>query len=126
MKTLLWKAYFWIIVFLDMISFVVSMDRRLWEMAEMGFFLVALIGLFGYCWERQILNRIFWQVFSVVFLCWLAVYFFVIPRLPMQDAAGNLPIATVAGLIAVTIVMHLPLVTGVFLYAFRRGDIWEI
>jgi hypothetical protein len=132
MKTLLWKYYFWAVLALDVISFVMPLERRVWEMAEIGFFLVALLGLFGYCWKKQMLNRLFWQVFFVAFLCWIPLYFIVLPRyfnilppLPSQTGLGKTSPAMIFTLAAVTIMVHVPLFAALFLYAFKRGDIWE-
>jgi hypothetical protein len=125
MKTLLWKSYFWAILALDMISFVMPMDRRMWETVEMGFFVVALIGLFGYCWKKQILNRVFWQIFFVAFLCWMVVYFFILPPLSVQETKGSLPPFAFVALAVATVALHVPLATGLFFYSFRRADIWQ-
>jgi hypothetical protein len=132
MKTLLWKYYFWAVLTLDVISFVMPFERRIWEMAEIGFFLVALLGLFGYCWEKQMVSRLFWQIFFAAFLCWIPLYFFILPRyfsiLPpatVQAGLGKTPLLTLFTLAAVTVLVHVPLFAALFLYAFRRGDIWE-
>jgi hypothetical protein len=125
MKTLLWKYYFWAVLTLDVMSFVMPLERRVWEMVEMGFFLVALAGLFGYCWEKQILNRLFWQIFFGAFLCWIPLYFFILPPIPIQSSLGKTPPLTVFTLAVVTVAVHVPLFAALFMYAFKRGDIWE-
>jgi hypothetical protein len=125
MKTLLWKYYFWAVLALDVISFVMPFERRIWEMAEIGFFLVALAGLFGYCWEKQMVSRLFWQIFFVAFLCWIPLYFFVLPPIPVQASLGKTPPLTLFTLAAVTVLVHVPLFAALFLYGFKRRDIWE-
>ncbi len=125
MRSAVWKFYFWMILALDMVSFVMPLDRRAWEFIETGLFLVALCGLFGYCWERRIVARLFWQVFLVVFLGWLLVYFFIIPSPVRQASTAGLAEPTIIALVAVTALLHVPLVWALFAYGFRRGDIWE-
>jgi hypothetical protein len=125
MKTLLWKYYFWAVVALDVVSFVMPLERRVWEMVEIGFFLVALAGLFGYCWEKQLVSRLFWRIFFAVFCCWIPLYFFVLPPTAMQAGLGKTPQVTVFMLAAVTVAVHVPLFAALFLYGFKRSDIWE-
>jgi hypothetical protein len=125
MKTFLWKYYFWVVLALDVISFVMPLERRVWEMVEIGFFLVALLGLFGFCWERQLLTRLFWQIFFVAFLCWIPMYFFVLPPVSIQAGLGKTSTATAFMLAAVTVGVHIPLFAALFMYGFKRGDIWE-
>lgn len=100
------------------------LERRVWELVETGFFLVALCGLFGFCWERRILSRSFWQLFVVAFLGWLTFYFCIRPPQGMQLSLEKIPVFTFAALAAVTALLHVPLVSALFLYAFRRADIW--
>jgi hypothetical protein len=124
MKALVWKYYFWVILALDMVSFIMPLERRVWEIAETGFFLVALCGLFGFCWGWRILSRLFWQLFLVAFLSWLTFYFCIRPPQAMQATLARIPVFTFAALAAVTALLHIPLVSALFLYAFRRADIW--
>jgi len=125
MKTLLWKYYFWAVLALDLVSFIMPYERRVWEMVDMGFFLVALAGLFGFCWKKQLVARLFWRIFFAAFLCWIPVYFFVFPPASVQADIGKASPVAVFALAAVTIALHVPMFAGLFLYGFGRGEIWE-
>jgi hypothetical protein len=124
MKLTAWKFYFWIILAFDMISFVLPFDRREWEIVETCFFVVALCGLFGFCWKRRIIGRLFWQVFFAAFLCWLLIYFTLGRSQAMQTSLGSVPAPTLVVVAIVAAALHAPMVAGLFLYAFRRG-VWE-
>jgi|WetSurMetagenome_2_1015567.scaffolds.fasta_scaffold00186_15 hypothetical protein len=124
MKALAWKYYFWIILAFDMVSFVVPFERRAWEMAETLFFVVALVGLFGFCWKRRIIARPFWQIFFAAFLCWMPVYFTLGGSHSMPANLVSVSRSTLMGLIAVAVALHVPLIVGLYLYSFGKG-IWE-
>jgi hypothetical protein len=82
MKTMLWKFYFLVILSLDMIAFSMPRQRRLLETIDMGIFLIALFGLLGYCWSKQLLIRLFWWVFLACLLVWIGFYTFVLRPIP--------------------------------------------
>ena len=125
MKALAWKYYFWVILAFDMVSFVLPFERRIWEIVETFFFVVALAGLFGFCWKRKIFLRLFWQVFFAAFLCWILVYFTLGRSQAMPASLVSISTPTLMALAAVAVLLHVPLVFGLYLYAFGKG-IWEI
>jgi hypothetical protein len=129
MKTVLWKFYFWIVVFLDGMAFVMPQDvmqRRAWETLDMGFLATAFFGLFGFCWGRPLLGRVFWQVFLACFVGWTCFYmYFLTPLSALAVQADHLKIS-VRLLATVGLVPHLPLLVALYLYAFRRQDLWRI
>jgi hypothetical protein len=125
MKTMLWKFYFWVILALDMIAFVMPQQRRVWETVDMGVFLLALFGLFGFCWSKQMLSRLFWRISLVCLLAWIGWYAFVlapVPAVASQAAGMKLPSRLLTGL---AIVPHIPLVVALYLYAFRSAEVWD-
>jgi hypothetical protein len=125
MKALVWKYYFWVILAFDMVSFVLPFDRRVWEIVETAFFFVALVGLFGFCWKRRIIARVFWQVFFAAFMCWILVYFTIIRSQAMPASLASIPTPTLIMFAIVVGALHVPLAAGLYLYAFKKG-IWEI
>jgi len=124
MKPLAWKFYFWVILAFDMVSFVIPYERRIWEIAETGFFVVALCGLFGFCWERKIIAKLFWQLFFAAFLCWILVYFTFGRSQAIQSSLSAVPLPTLVIVIIAVVVLHVPLFWGLFLYAFK-SKVWE-
>jgi hypothetical protein len=125
MKTELWKFYFWVICALDMIAFAMPQQRRVWETIDTGVFLVALFGLFGYCWSKQIFTRLFWRIFLVCLFCWIGCYIFVLAPMPaVASQAGKMKLPPqVLGSLAV--VPHIPLIVALYLYCFGKAEIWE-
>jgi hypothetical protein len=122
---MLWKFYFWLVLALDMTAFVMPQQRRVWETVDMGMFLLALFGLFGFCWGKRMLSRLFWQVFLVCLLLWIGCYAFVlapIPAVASQAGSMKLPVQLLSSL---AIVPHIPLIAALYLYSFRSAEIWE-
>jgi hypothetical protein len=119
-----WKFYFWFMLALDMAAFIWPTARRPWETIEPVFFVSALIGLFGFCWQKATISRLFWQVFLFVFLVWMAAYIFIAAPLPsVLDLSGrtHLPVRLVSSF---AIIPYAPLIVALYLYAFKRPDIW--
>lgn len=130
MKTMVWKFYFWVVFSLDMISFVtplgVSEQRRVWETLDMGFLLIGFIGLFGFCWDKQMFGRLFWQIFLPCFLTWICFYLYILTPLPSVAAQAvrfRFPVHVIT---SVALVPHIPLIIGLYLYAFKRPEFWRI
>ena len=125
MKKTLWHIYFWGIVALDIIGFVLPQSRRIFETIDTAIVLVALMGLFGFCFEKKMLSRLFWQIFFAGFVIWVSVYYFILPPLPaVTEHAMHLRmpvrIVTTFGLLP-----HIPLFVALYLYAIRRSSIWQ-
>jgi hypothetical protein len=125
MKTMLWKFYFWVVLALDIMSFVMPQQRRPWEDVDMGLFLVALLGLFGYCWARRIMSRLFWQIFLCCFLIWIGCYAFVIEPLPSVVAQAVRFGMNSRIIIALGILPYAPLIVALYLYSFGKTDVWD-
>jgi hypothetical protein len=129
MKPMFWKFYFWVVLSLDLIAFVTPLglqqDRRVWETIDMGVFLLAFIGLFGFCWGKQMLSRLFWQVFLVCLLLWIGCYVFAVPAMPLiasRASSLHVPSQLISSL---AIVPHLPLIVALYLYSFKSDDLWR-
>lgn len=122
---MLWKFYFWFVLALDLRAFIWPSSRRVWETIDTVFFVCALFGLFGYCWEKTMVARVFWQVFLFVFLAWIAFYIAIPAPMPsvLEFAARlRLPSQLVS---AFSVVPYLPLIAALYLYAFKRPELWQ-
>jgi hypothetical protein len=129
MKTMLWKFYFWVVLTLDLIAFVTPLSlqqgRRVWETVDMGVFLLALVGLFGFCWGKKMLSPLFWQVFLACFLLWMGWYVFAVAPLPHVSSRANslhVPSQLISSL---AIVPHLPLIVALYLYSYKSAELWR-
>lgn len=75
-----WKAYFFIIIILAAISTpFYAKTLRFCEILDISLMIIALIGLFGFAWKKQLLNKEFWKVFFVGWITWTLAYHYVIP-----------------------------------------------
>lgn len=125
MTPLFWKAYFWLITMIDIISFVWPQERRIYETVDSGFILMAFIGLFGFAWSKQLFNRLFWQLFLIFIGIWFCVYLFFIPPVASiinQAASFKLPLIVISIL---AMLPHIPLLLALYFYAFRDKRIWK-
>ena len=119
-----WKIYFWIVLANVILQHVVLGFPRAWEFIDLVFNTIAIIGLFGFCWERAIFRRCFWKVFMLFFAVWILVYEFMIP-LPQNEAEISPPMWYMATGISLIWTMIILWIIALYLYSFRNSDLWE-
>jgi hypothetical protein len=107
----LWKTYFFFFLALSAPSLtpLVYFSTLEW-LIDLSFLLVTIAGLYGYAWKQAIFNLTFWKVFVPICLIWNIGHAFVM-------------IETIEPLI--TTALALPSWLGIFLYAFRKSQIWQ-
>jgi len=120
---MLWKAYFWFIVVFSLSVYLWLGFPRIWEIMDVPFTIVGVIGLVGFCWEKRILNQLFWKTYFFADVIWCVVYSFAPPH--PKDAALDMrgiseSVSTIFGWAII-----IPAFVALFLYSFGRSDIWE-
>lgn len=95
-----------------------------WETFDLIANIVAMIGLWCFCWEYRLFHRFFWRGFTVAFVGWLLVYEFLIP-LPQDVAEINPPIGyevtvklVLWGLVAIWVL-------ALYLYSSKKSELWD-
>ena len=83
-----------------------------------------IVGLFGFCWEREIFSRLFWKCFIPVLIIWKILYGYFIPELD-KIAQINPPQWYESTDLAITWCLNILWLIALYLYAFRRQELWE-
>ncbi len=72
------KVYFWILLGFTIITSIPLMTLQLNDIAQIFFSYVGLISLFGYAYDKKILNQLFWKFFLIPFFLWeIGCYIFI-------------------------------------------------
>lgn len=118
-----WKIYFWFMIVFSVFAYLGQGFSRHWEIIDAMIFTLSAVGLYAFCWGKRIGTHVFWKVFFFVQIVWNGYYQFFIPMVPSaKEAIGSMPQSSAAIL---NIVLFLPLLIAIFLYAFKRSDIWQ-
>ena len=119
-----WKIYFWILVVLLALYHASVGFPRIWEFIDLIHNIIAIVGLFGFCWERKIFTRLFWKIFLIVCIIWFLLYQYYIPEIQRVYVA---PAPQWFGLFdrVFSLVMNILLFVALYLYGFRRTYLWQ-
>jgi hypothetical protein len=123
-----WKAYFYLALTLTVfgITFPLFVDQSQkmawWEWIYIPLYTVQIIGLFGFVFLRRLAVPLFWQfVFSasVVNEVW-DLY-----SMATDPEIGSDYVDLLVSIVAVTLLLQVPLLIGLFLYGFRCKGLWR-
>ena len=86
-----WEVYFWILIVLHLATFV-SQSSGWYDYLDLPFTILALLGLFGFVYHRQILAARFWYFAVFIIIAWDLVYniFLLSPVGSQADSWQNL------------------------------------
>ena len=83
-----------------------------------------MIGLFTFSWNKKVMNLLFWKIFLFVSVIWNLCYqyFLPLPKKVSEMGFGGLfrPIAA-----TITFSLFVPLLIALYLYAFKRSELWK-
>ena len=117
----LWRFYFWLSVAVTIFGIwhliVMPALMDIVGLLVSGF---ALVGLYGFCFNRKIGIRNLWKAVFFVYLFEDIIYYLI--RMHARSAyIGLFFLVIVYGL---TFLLNLPSYIAMYLYAFKRKDIW--
>jgi hypothetical protein len=120
----LWKVYFWFLIIMGFFAYIGQGFNRFWEVFDCLYFVGSMVGLYGFCWQKKIFSKPFWGIYFWSCLIWNILYQFVFPMLPQYHEIFRVG---TRGFIfsVVNCVLFIPLVIGLFRYAFRRNELWN-
>lgn len=124
---MLWKIYFSIIVVLTISSYLYNYTigfNRFWDFFDIVVSVFSLVGLFGYSWERGIISQTFWQKFFWVSIGWDIIYKYFIP-IPPQAIEYFPPNLSQTILSTIEFIPIIPLFIALFIYGYRKTELWE-
>ena len=120
-KNIGWKILFWVYMILSIMDYSKGFDS-IWKFIDLVVLIPALVGLYGFCWSKKILEKIFWKFFFFVAIVWNTVYFFV--AIQPKVAAADLPQWSVIFGYVFWLLLIIPLFTVLYVYAFRVGKMF--
>lgn len=114
-RIIFWRTYFCFLIFLAALSAIDASALRPGKIPDLIAMILALIGLFGFAWQRKISHPLFWKIFSLIYLIWNIYFEFVfqIPSYSSSPRYGNFSIFMEHVLAQVKIV---PLIIALYLY----------
>ena len=125
MKTnILWKLYFWLLVFalLALNGAAVKRGFSMRDAIDVPISLTGLAGVFGFAYQKSIFVSIFWRVFLPVIFVWDIFANF------LGNGVSGLRDFTwleIVFVIAVYYVLFSAEYVALYLYAFRSEKIWN-
>jgi hypothetical protein len=124
--TLHWKIYAVLIGLLSFWGYFDTGLSRIWDLIDYLVFLIMYAGLVSFSWNKVLFQRRFWQLFFPVSVLWNIAYMFFIPGPSPEDVQGSsqLAAASIVSLIFVLLI-SLPTFIALFLYAYKRDDLWK-
>ncbi len=81
------RCYFWILLFLSLISTYISFSFNVREFTQTFFTYVSFIAFFGFVYHRRILSNIFWKFFLIFYFFWEAACYIFITKTLFGDIA---------------------------------------
>jgi len=114
----LWKGYFFLMcLFFILIFFGLIYKPKLVGIVEELFNLITLVALYGFCFKRLLVQRMFWKI-----MFFSAVLFEIVYVMLEPVSAPSLNVMVVAYVVA--LILTVPVYIAMYLYAFKRNDIW--
>ena len=119
-----WKTYFWILAALLAVKYaaILPMQAAVYQYFDHPTPIVALAGLFGYAYKKQIIHANFWKIWFFLVLAWEAVYTIFLADWTVIEKHG-LAVALAAKLLSFAIIA--PGYVALYLYGFRSRELWE-
>ena len=69
-----WKIYFWLLIVLTVPSYFWQGFSRSWEIIDFILFIVAMIGLFAFSWQKKMFTQLFWKTYLPTYIIWNVFY----------------------------------------------------
>jgi hypothetical protein len=119
-----WKIYFIILSFLLLIAYfdIISKGSTFFDYLDIIISLIALLGLFGYSFRKQIFEMRLWQTWLFVIVNWDILYNLVLTH-TLGVAQNNIKLGFIEYIISVFMV--LPEYIALYLYGFKSSDLWK-
>jgi hypothetical protein len=114
-----WKIYFIILSFLLLIAYfdIISKGSTFFDYLDIIISLIALLGLFGYSFRKQIFEMRLWQTWLFVIVNWDILYNLVLTH-TLGVAQNNIKLGFIEYIISVFMV--LPEYIALYLYGLNR------
>jgi len=117
----LWRFYFWLSIAITAYAvWHVIVMPALMDIIGLTVSGFALVGLYGFCFNRKIGARNLWKVVFLTYLFEDVIYCLI--RMHARSAYIGLSLLVIV--YGMTFLLNLPSYIAMYLYAFKRNDIW--
>ena len=125
----MWIIYFWLIALLVVVSAAARVylyfTREIvtfYDLIESLISLVAIVGLYGFAYQTPLSATMFWKiVWFLLLLSWIWS-FFGVKNIEMIEKVG---LANGTAIFALTSMIGIPALVGLFFYSFRSENLWS-
>ena len=95
-----WKIYFWMLIFLGLLSYPFYGFSRMWEIGDFFVYAISTAGVYGFAWKKKIASVKFWKTFFLIHVSWNIYYgyFVSFPPKVAEMNMGGVSQATIATL----------------------------
>lgn len=124
MNKIFWKVYF---VFISIIVFFwpaikLSTDPSIYDYVDLVFSFFNILGLFGFAFDKSLINKRFWSKWFVISVCWMIIYNFIL-SLWLNVAQIGIPKPLISYIIG--LLLLLPSIIGLYFYGYKSNGIWH-
>lgn len=127
MKKIFWKIYFWLLLVAILSESLRQGLSRAWEIVDVVFTLVSMLGLFAFCWQKKLFSAMFWKIFFGSCIVWNIFQQYILPwpqvvQEAMEQEATKRGMDVLSQPVAATIniIFYIPLFVALYLYAFKN------
>ena len=120
-----WKIYFWLLIVLTLPSYLWQGFSRSWEIIDFILFIVAMIGLFAFSWQKKMFTQLFWKTYLPTYIIWNVFYQYFLP-LPQKVSEVDLGGLSQSMTATITWIIFIPLIIALYLYGFKRTELWKV
>jgi hypothetical protein len=119
-----WKIYFFILSFLLLIAYfdIFRTGATLFDFVDVIISLIALLGLFGYSFQRKIYEKKLWQIWLFVIIIWDVIYNLLLTH--TLGVAQNSIKLSLGGYIFNMLTL-LPEYFALYFYGYQSSDLWN-
>ena len=121
-----WKIYLWALVILILLGYpqMLCSGPTVWEIVDMLVTPLAIVGLYGYAYKKQIIHQSLWKVWVFVVILWDVAYNVVLSGLLGVTLYGHLFEEMSLPCIALNWTVIAPTYVALYLYGYRSDSLW--
>ena len=127
-KLIFWKTYFWFIFIILAFSLIVEPFKQTIEIIDIiniPIQFAILVCLYGFIWQKKILNQIFWKVFFVSNIIFDIIILPSVSQKLKIEMGDKFNLGFIIFSVITLILISFPSYWANYLYAFKNKDIWR-
>jgi hypothetical protein len=121
-----WKIYFWALAILLLLGYsrILCTGPTVWEIVDIPISGLAIAGLYGYAYKKQLIHRSFWKGWFFVIILWDIFYNIVLSRVLGMTYRERTFEESELLCLAMNWSILVPVYAALYLYGYRSDDLW--